>query len=221
MNYYTGVSYTGTFTSTSGMLIPLNSTALKAAGMYRNDITAYYRDGKYVVTFNKSGENITLSGDDLKHIYEAYDAIQNQVHVNKDIQTRILTEAMIAIKTAQTKAERKKTRQSAPKPIIPLIGDEERNKAVSWLSDAFADGKLLLDEFNTRMDRAMAARHQNQLDKLTQDLGPRKLPVRKPAEVKVVKVARSSGVSIPAWVPAWVFILVATICIAVMFAIFS
>ena len=60
---------------------------------------------------------------------------------------------------------------------VPVrIGDAERDKAVSDLGDHFAAGRLTREEFDVRVDQAMAARFDSDLQPLFVDL-PRAQPV--------------------------------------------
>ena len=60
---------------------------------------------------------------------------------------------------------------------VPVrIGDAERDRAVSDLGDHFAAGRLTREEFDTRVDQAMAARFDSDLQPLFVDL-PRTEPV--------------------------------------------
>ena len=59
---------------------------------------------------------------------------------------------------------------------VPVrIGDAERDQAVSELGDHFAAGRLNREEFDTRVDQAMAARFDRDLQPLFVDL-PRTEP---------------------------------------------
>ncbi len=54
---------------------------------------------------------------------------------------------------------------------VPVrIGDAERDRAVSELSDHFAAGRLTREEFDARVDQAMAARFDSDLQPLFVDL---------------------------------------------------
>jgi hypothetical protein len=62
-------------------------------------------------------------------------------------------------------------------PAVPVrIGDAERDRAVSDLGDHFAAGRLTREEFDARVDQAMAARFGSDLQPLFVDL-PRAEPV--------------------------------------------
>lgn len=58
------------------------------------------------------------------------------------------------------------------------IGDAERDIATAQLREHFAAGRLAFDEFSDRIDAALAARTQRQLDALMADL-PRPPRVRR------------------------------------------
>ena len=60
---------------------------------------------------------------------------------------------------------------------VPVrIGDAERDRAVTELGDHFAAGRLTREEFDDRVDQAMAARFDRELQPLFVDL-PRAEPV--------------------------------------------
>jgi Domain of unknown function (DUF1707) len=62
-------------------------------------------------------------------------------------------------------------------PAVPVrIGDAERDRAMSDLGDHFAAGRLTRDEFDARVDQAMTARFDRDLQPLFVDL-PRAEPV--------------------------------------------
>ena len=63
-----------------------------------------------------------------------------------------------------------------PAAVPVRIGDAERDKAVTELGDHFAAGRLTREEFDTRVDEAMAARFDRDLQPLFVDL-PRTEPV--------------------------------------------
>ena len=66
-------------------------------------------------------------------------------------------------------------------PAVPVrIGDAERDRAISVLSDHFAAGRLTREELDERVDRAMQARFDADLRPLFADL-PRPQP---PAPVR-------------------------------------
>ena len=70
--------------------------------------------------------------------------------------------------------------RSPATPATPVrIGDAERDRAVSTLGDHFAAGRLDREEFDTRVDQAMAARFDNELRPLFADL-PRTEPTPPP-----------------------------------------
>lgn len=56
-------------------------------------------------------------------------------------------------------------------PVQPLASDLDRDRAVESLSSACTDGRLRLEEFSSRVERALAARTRTELGTLTADLG--------------------------------------------------
>ena len=65
---------------------------------------------------------------------------------------------------------------------VPVrIGDAERDRAVSDLGDHFAAGRLTRDEFDARVDQAMAARFDRDLQPLFADLPRAELVASRPA----------------------------------------
>ena len=66
--------------------------------------------------------------------------------------------------------------RSAASTVPVRIGDTERDRAVSALGDHFAAGRLTREEFDGRVDQAMAARFDRDLQPLFVDL-PRTEPV--------------------------------------------
>ena len=66
--------------------------------------------------------------------------------------------------------------RSAVGAVPVRIGDAERDRAVSDLGDHFAAGRLTREEFDARVDQAMAARFDRDLQPLFVDL-PRAEPV--------------------------------------------
>lgn len=65
--------------------------------------------------------------------------------------------------------------RSAVPAVSVRIGDAERDRAVSDLGDHFAAGRLTREEFDDRVDQAMAARFGSDLQPLFADL-PRAEP---------------------------------------------
>lgn len=62
-----------------------------------------------------------------------------------------------------------------------LASDAERERACDLLRDASAEGRLTLDEFTQRVERALAARTRSELEAVTADLPPapvHRLPIR-------------------------------------------
>jgi Domain of unknown function (DUF1707) len=61
--------------------------------------------------------------------------------------------------------------ESKPAPKTPLrIGDAERDHAIAELGDHFAAGRLSTEEFEQRVDQAIKARFNDDLDPLFVDL---------------------------------------------------
>jgi hypothetical protein len=61
--------------------------------------------------------------------------------------------------------------ESKPAPKIPLrIGDAERDRAIAALGDHFAAGRLNTEEFEQRVDQAIQARFNDDLEPLFVDL---------------------------------------------------
>ncbi len=70
-----------------------------------------------------------------------------------------------------------------PLPAV-LASDAEREHVCSVLRDASVDGRLTLDEFSIRVDRALAARTRADLAAVTADL-PSVRPAREPIRASV------------------------------------
>jgi hypothetical protein len=65
---------------------------------------------------------------------------------------------------------------------VPVrIGDAERDRAVSSLGDHFAAGRLTREEFDARVDQAMAARFDRDLQPLFVDLPQAEPVLNRPA----------------------------------------
>jgi Domain of unknown function (DUF1707)/Cell wall-active antibiotics response 4TMS YvqF len=60
--------------------------------------------------------------------------------------------------------------ESNPQPPAILAGDAEREHSTDLLSRAVVEGRLTLEEFSDRVERAQAARTRDELATLTQDL---------------------------------------------------
>lgn len=69
------------------------------------------------------------------------------------------------------------TRQ-APADSYARIGDAERDATVTLLGDAAAEGYLTPDELDTRLEAALTARTQADLESLRADLPPQWLALR-------------------------------------------
>lgn len=91
------------------------------------------------------------------------------------------------------------------------IGDAERDQAVSTLGDHFAAGRLTRDEFDTRVDQAMAARFDGDLKPLFADL-PRPVSIPAPVAAGAVPM-RTAGPLLALWLMP--FLLVSAVVTAV------
>jgi hypothetical protein len=61
--------------------------------------------------------------------------------------------------------------ESRPTHRVPMrIGDAERDRAIASLGDHFAAGRLTAEEFDQRMDQALKARFNEDLEPLFADL---------------------------------------------------
>lgn len=61
--------------------------------------------------------------------------------------------------------------ESRPTHRVPVrIGDAERDRAIATLGDHFAAGRLTAEEFDERMDQALKARFNEDLEPLFDDL---------------------------------------------------
>ncbi|HEY6664176.1 MAG TPA: DUF1707 domain-containing protein [Propionibacteriaceae bacterium] len=61
--------------------------------------------------------------------------------------------------------------ESRPTHRVPVrIGDAERDRAIASLGDHFAAGRLTAEEFDQRMDQALKARFNEDLEPLFADL---------------------------------------------------
>ncbi|HZA04363.1 MAG TPA: DUF1707 domain-containing protein [Propionibacteriaceae bacterium] len=100
-------------------------------------------------------------------------------------------------------------------PATPIrIGDAERDRAVSTLGDHFAAGRLTREEFDTRVDEAMAARFENDLRPLFADL-PRSQPAPTPGPAYAGTPVMRSALPLMLlwWLP---FLLVGSVVAAVL-----
>ena len=104
--------------------------------------------------------------------------------------------------------------RSPAAPTTPVrIGDAERDKAVSTLGDHFAAGRLDREEFDTRVDQAMAARYDADLRPLFADL-PRSQPaVPAPAYATAPAMRSAWPLMVLWWLP---FLLVGAVVAAVV-----
>ena len=60
--------------------------------------------------------------------------------------------------------------EQSPQPPAILAGDAEREQSTDLLSRAVVEGRLTLEEFSDRVERAQAARTRDELATLTRDL---------------------------------------------------
>jgi hypothetical protein len=104
--------------------------------------------------------------------------------------------------------------RTAATPATPVrIGDAERDRAVSTLGDHFAAGRLDREEFDTRVDQAMAARFDNDLRPLFADL-PRSQPAApNPAYATTPTMRNAWPLMLLWWLP---FLLVGSVVVAVL-----
>jgi len=86
----------------------------------------------------------------------------------------------------------------------PRIGDHERDAAVERLREHHAEGRLDLSEFTDRMNRALEARTQSDLDPLFADLPSTPPPTYLPAPIAAVpdEVVPGPANRAPAWLNA-------------------
>jgi hypothetical protein len=80
-----------------------------------------------------------------------------------------------------------------PAPSLPRIGDAERDRAVGFLQEHMAQGRLDHDEFDERLTRALGARTEADLQPLFADL-----PEPRPAS----GLATTSPFTAPPWAGA-------------------
>jgi hypothetical protein len=105
--------------------------------------------------------------------------------------------------------------RSPARPATPIrIGDAERDRAVSTLGDHFAAGRLTREEFDTRVDQAMAARFDDDLRPLFAAL-PRTEPTPTPGPAYAAPPGMRSALPLMLlwWLP---FLLVGTVVAAVL-----
>ena len=116
--------------------------------------------------------------------------------------------------TWPTHLEPGRVTRSPATPTTPVrIGDAERDRAVSTLGDHFAAGRLDREEFDTRVDQAMAARFDNELRPLFADL-PRTQPVAPtPAYATAPTLRNVWPLMLLWWLP---FLLVGSVVVAVL-----
>jgi Domain of unknown function (DUF1707)/Domain of unknown function (DUF4190) len=73
--------------------------------------------------------------------------------------------------------------------------DADRDRAVEFLNVAYSEGRLSRDEYDGRLDNALAARTYADLDLLVTDL-PAARPVMVPAPADATPVAKVNGLAI-------------------------
>jgi DUF1707 SHOCT-like domain len=97
---------------------------------------------------------------------------------------------------------------------VPVrIGDAERDRAVSDLGDHFAAGRLTREEFDARVDQAMAARFDSDLQPLFVDL-PRTQPLPSRPPGPPTLGLRTPWPLLFWWLPV---LLVSAVVVAVLF----
>lgn len=144
---------------------------------YRSNMAASFKNGQYIVTcWMHAGGKVTLTGHNLAEVSDAYDKLQARDTLPRDLtkeHVKVLEEIRRLKEQAKSQAAQPASRKVAPppEPGHPLIGDAERNGTIEWLSEAFSDGKLRQNEFDDRMQVALGARTQPELNELTRDLG--------------------------------------------------
>lgn len=113
-----------------------------------------------------------------------------------------------------------------------LLSDAEREHCVLTLHQAFRDGRLTVEEFDWRTERAYAARYGSELAHLTQDI-PQALPVpQKPAYKPLPVSSRVAQVAVrlsrfffvgvcalaAVWM-SWIMFIVASIVALIVFVL--
>lgn len=88
-----------------------------------------------------------------------------------------------------------------PAPALPRIGDAERDRAVGFLQEHMAQGRLDHDEFDERLSRALRARTEADLHPLFDDL-PEPRPSSGLATTSPFSPPPWAGATPPAAVPA-------------------
>jgi hypothetical protein len=86
----------------------------------------------------------------------------------------------------------KDSRIGARVPNSARVGDRERDEVMQLLADAFADGRLTREEFDTRSAAALVARTGGDLAALTQDLAPGWLADRGRARLGAERAVRAT-----------------------------
>jgi len=100
----------------------------------------------------------------------------------------------------------------SPARAVPVrIGDAERDQAVSELGDHFAAGRLTREEFDARVDQAMAARFDSDLQPLFVDL-PREHPA--PSRSAAPALGLRAGLALMFWLLP--LLLISAVVVAVV-----
>jgi hypothetical protein len=75
--------------------------------------------------------------------------------------------------------------------------DTDRERAVSFLSAAYTEGRLTKDEYDERLEQALKARTYSDLDTLVSDLpGAQMFPARLPGNLPVLRARGTNGLAI-------------------------
>jgi uncharacterized protein DUF1707 len=107
----------------------------------------------------------------------------------------ILTDVSVPVDPEQNPPEPR------PAPSLPRIGDAERDRAVGFLQEHMAQGRLDHEEFDERLSRALQARTEADLQPLFEDL-PEPRPSNGLATTAPFSPPPWAGVTPPAAVPA-------------------
>jgi len=73
--------------------------------------------------------------------------------------------------------------------------DVDRDRVAEILSTAYTEGRLSRDEYDARLDSALAARTYAELDRIVTDLPAAQAPVPRPAAT-VTPLARTNGLAV-------------------------
>lgn len=71
------------------------------------------------------------------------------------------------------------TPSQRPKPLNVRASDSDRERVATLLQANYSEGRLTLDEFQERLDKAYAAKTMGDLDSLTADLPRQQQPVQR------------------------------------------